>query len=113
MSWLGRMFSPFDPRASEGRRRLSLVVGGVAVLIGIGVGLILLWDYTNSPEFCGTRCYTMPPEWVAYNNSYHARVSCVDCHIGRVGTLKAIRLKFTHGGHLTSLIFNSFERPST
>jgi len=111
MSWLGKVLSPFDPRAPEGRRRLLIFLGGFVILVGIGVGLILVWDYTNSPAFCGTRCHTMPPEWVAYNNSYHARVSCVDCHIGRVGTLKAIQLKSTHGGHLTSLIFNSYERP--
>jgi hypothetical protein len=111
MSWLGKMFAPYDPRVPESRKRLLLTVGGLVILVAVGVGLILVWDYTNSPEFCGTRCHTMPPEWVAYNNSYHARVTCVDCHIGRVPTLKALQLKTTHGSHLTNLIFDSYERP--
>ena len=111
MSWLKRVFGQFDPRVPEFRRRLFLVVAGLVFLLAIGVSLILVWDYTNSPEFCGTRCHTMPPEWIAYSNSLHAETSCVDCHIGRVGTLRAIQLKSTHGGHLTSLIFNDFERP--
>jgi len=111
MSWLGKMLGPFDPRMPESRKRLLLTFGGFVLLIALGIGLILVWDYSNSPEFCGTRCHTMPPEWVAYNNSYHARVSCVDCHIGRVSTLKAAQLKSTHGSHLTNLIFDSYERP--
>lgn len=41
------------------------------------------WEYTNSPEFCGTACHTMPPEYSAYLVSPHARVQCVECHIGR------------------------------
>jgi hypothetical protein len=50
----------------------------VAFLIG-GAG----WEYTNSSEFCGTSCHTMPPEYNAYLVSPHANVKCVECHIGR------------------------------
>jgi nitrate/TMAO reductase-like tetraheme cytochrome c subunit len=49
------------------------------LLIGANVG----WEYTNSSEFCGTSCHTMPPEYSAYLTSPHARVECVECHIGR------------------------------
>ncbi|MEK6255732.1 MAG: NapC/NirT family cytochrome c [Chloroflexota bacterium] len=41
------------------------------------------WTYTNSSVFCGTTCHTMPPEYSAYLHSPHARVNCVECHIGR------------------------------
>ena len=42
-----------------------------------------VWEYTNSPQFCGTTCHTMPPEYSAYQTSPHARILCVECHIGR------------------------------
>ncbi|MFL7868013.1 MAG: NapC/NirT family cytochrome c, partial [Anaerolineales bacterium] len=35
------------------------------------------WEYTNSPQFCGTSCHTMPPEYTAYLTSPHARIDCV------------------------------------
>lgn len=41
------------------------------------------WAYTNSSTFCGTSCHTMPPQFSAYQRSPHARVQCVECHIGR------------------------------
>ncbi|MBN2237036.1 MAG: NapC/NirT family cytochrome c, partial [Bacteroidales bacterium] len=41
------------------------------------------FHYTESVEFCGTLCHeVMKPEYVAYHNSSHARVSCVECHVG-------------------------------
>ncbi len=33
-----------------------------------------VWEYTNSPQFCGTTCHTMPPEYSAYQISPHARI---------------------------------------
>ncbi|HEX9076331.1 MAG TPA: NapC/NirT family cytochrome c [Anaerolineae bacterium] len=53
------------------------------VLFLVGMGVIYAWDYTNSPTFCGTTCHTMPPEYNAWQRSPHARVNCVECHLGR------------------------------
>ena len=37
----------------------------------------------DSTTFCGQTCHTvMQPEFSAYQNSPHARVECVQCHIG-------------------------------
>jgi nitrate/TMAO reductase-like tetraheme cytochrome c subunit len=55
----------------------------IAVLVLSIVVVPWVWDYTNSPTFCGTQCHTMPPEYNAWQRSPHARVSCVECHIGR------------------------------
>ena len=46
-------------------------------------GSAYAWEYTNSPPFCGETCHTMPPEYTAYLTSPHARIDCVDCHIGK------------------------------
>ncbi len=58
-----------------------------ATLIGVFVVLFFtgssVWEYTNSPQFCGTTCHTMPPEYTSYQTSPHANILCVECHIGR------------------------------
>ena len=40
-------------------------------------------EYMDSADFCGKTCHTvMEPEYTAYIDSPHSRVSCVECHIG-------------------------------
>ena len=47
------------------------------------IGTYQAYHFTESVEFCGTTCHTvMKPEYVAYQNSPHARVKCADCHVG-------------------------------
>ena len=101
----------FNPKEPAGRRHLIITASTLVVFVLVGVAAILLWDYSNSMSFCASTCHTMPPEADAQARSAHARVTCVECHIGRVSTPRAIQLKLTHGRHLTNLIFNSFERP--
>lgn len=64
-------------------RQIAFAAIGVVVLLILFIGVAYVWDYTNSPQFCGTTCHTMPPEYNAWQRSPHARVACVDCHIGR------------------------------
>ncbi|MCP4428366.1 MAG: hypothetical protein GY803_28085 [Chloroflexi bacterium] len=72
------------PPASSPRwvKVLPFVIAGVLTLAVI-YGSVQGWTYTNSSEFCGMTCHTMPPEYSAYQRSPHARVQCVECHIGR------------------------------
>jgi nitrate/TMAO reductase-like tetraheme cytochrome c subunit len=79
--WLKKFFFP-PAGASRWARVLPYLVLG-ALTIAVFIGGTLGWEYTNSPEFCGTACHTMPPEYSAYLVSPHARVQCVECHIGR------------------------------
>jgi hypothetical protein len=60
------------PYATLGLLTLLLIVGGIHT-----------WEYTNSPQFCGTACHTMIPQDVVYKQSPHANVTCEECHIGR------------------------------
>ena len=39
-------------------------------------------DYMDSPQFCGSSCHVMKPEYTAYQISPHSHVACVECHIG-------------------------------
>jgi hypothetical protein len=53
----------------------NIVVISLAAFRGI--------EYMDSPQFCGQVCHTvMQPEFTAYQAGPHARVACVECHIG-------------------------------
>ena len=69
------------------------------------------WDYTNSPQFCGTACHTMPPEYTAYLVSPHARVDCVECHIGRGFTATRVTRKAGDLEHVFRQAFRQYEFP--
>ena len=71
------------------------------------------WEYTNSPEFCGTVCHTMPPEYTSYLTSPHARIDCVDCHIGKGFIATRITRKAGDAKHIISLLFKDYEYPIT
>jgi nitrate/TMAO reductase-like tetraheme cytochrome c subunit len=91
--------------------RLSIRILPYAVL-GILTAFVLVsgayaWDYTNSSPFCGETCHTMPPEYSAYQVSPHARIACVECHIGREFVGNQILRK---AGDLRHVIYQAFHR---
>jgi nitrate/TMAO reductase-like tetraheme cytochrome c subunit len=52
-------------------------------LIVSAMGSYEAFNYTESVEFCGKLCHkVMEPEYVTYLHSPHARVACVECHVG-------------------------------
>jgi hypothetical protein len=66
-------------------RRAVLIFGTVSlVLVFLSVyGSYQALQYTESVAFCGTLCHrVMQPEYVSHKYSAHARVRCVDCHVG-------------------------------
>lgn len=71
---------------NEVRQRNAFViffVGTSIFLLASAVGSYEAFHFTESVEFCGQICHeVMKPEFVAYQNSPHARVSCVECHVG-------------------------------
>ena len=69
------------------------------------------WEYTNSPEFCGQACHTMPPEYTSYLESPHARIDCVDCHIGDGFITTRITRKAGDLKHVIATVFQTYEYP--
>jgi hypothetical protein len=68
-------------------------------------------SYMDSREFCGQMCHTvMQPQYVRYQNSPHARVSCVDCHIG-TGAASFIQYKLAGVRQLVRVSTNTYHRP--
>lgn len=91
-------------------RILPFVVLGILTLLLL-TGGTFAWEYTNSPEFCGTSCHTMPPEYTAYLTSPHARIACVDCHIGEGFITTKITRKAGDIKHVTKTLFKDYEFP--
>ena len=63
-----------------------------AINIVIGTqGTYRAVEHMETPQFCGQSCHVMKPEFVAHQNSPHAHVECVDCHVapGAVGWVKS------------------------
>ncbi len=66
------------------RNAAFIFVVGTSILLFISaIGSYEAFHYTESVAFCGTLCHAvMEPEYVAHQNSSHARVACVECHVG-------------------------------
>ncbi|MBI2967812.1 MAG: NapC/NirT family cytochrome c [Bacteroidetes bacterium] len=71
---------------NEVKTRNSLIIFisvTVIFIISTVVGSYEAFHYTESNEFCGKLCHkVMTPEYSTYQLSPHARVPCVECHIG-------------------------------
>ena len=85
----------------------ALVAVGLLIFAFVGAG----WEYTNSSEFCGTVCHTMPPEYAAYQISPHARVNCVECHIGRSLIATQFTRKVNDISHVVRYMGAGYEIP--
>ncbi len=107
--WLHNFF--FPPEGSPmWLRVLPYAVLGVLTLLLLTASAYA-WDYTNSPEFCGTACHTMPPEFTSYLTSPHARIDCVECHIGRGFIATRITRKAGDARHIFATLFKTYEFP--
>ena len=97
-------------------RRLTPGEIAITALLLVGFGAFLLaappiWEYSNSAQFCGETCHTMPPQYQTYLESPHARVQCVDCHIGRDLLLVQFLRKTEHMRLITDTVFENYELP--
>lgn len=109
LGWLKNFFFP-PAGASRWVRVLPYVVMGILTLVVL-TGSAYAWEYTNSPPFCGETCHTMPPEYTAYLTSPHARIDCVDCHIGKGFIATRITRKAGDAKHIIALAFKDYEFP--
>jgi nitrate/TMAO reductase-like tetraheme cytochrome c subunit len=97
----------------ERDRRILGVFGGLTMvyLLLTAVGSYQTYEYTESDTFCGMVCHTvMGPELTAYHRFAHARVACVDCHVGE-GAASYVNAKINGVRQLYAITFNTFSRP--
>jgi hypothetical protein len=94
------------------RAALTLFSGvSVFFLLLTAYGSYRTFEWTESVEFCGTTCHSvMEPEHTAYQNSPHARVKCVDCHVGS-GAGWYVRSKLSGAYQVYAVLANVYPRP--
>jgi nitrate/TMAO reductase-like tetraheme cytochrome c subunit len=85
--------------------------GSILVIFVSAVGGYQAFHYTESVSFCGATCHeVMKPEYVAYQNSPHARVACVACHIG-TGAGWWAKSKLAGAYQVYAVMADNFPRP--
>ncbi|MBE7559253.1 NapC/NirT family cytochrome c [bacterium] len=77
-------FPHLDLNLPRHRKVLTTIIVATTLVVAISaVGGYQAYHFTESVTFCGEACHkVMTPEFTAYQGSPHARVTCVQCHIG-------------------------------
>ncbi len=88
-----------------------VVVSAVLFLMLTSIGSYQTYSYTESVQFCGQTCHTpMKPEFVAYQHSPHAKIDCVECHVGH-GAGAYVKAKLNGVHQLIGVITDAYNRP--
>ncbi len=89
--------------------RISIIT--LVLLVATAMGSYQAFHYTESVKFCGTLCHrVMEPEYTAYQNSSHANVKCVECHVGE-GAGWYVKSKLSGLYQVYSVIFKKYSTP--
>jgi nitrate/TMAO reductase-like tetraheme cytochrome c subunit len=94
-------------------RRVALTIG---TLTAMNVVIVLVAGYGSlhwmeSPEFCGQVCHQpMHPQYTAWQNASHSKVTCVQCHIGEGGEA-FVHYKTAGVRQLFHVVTNNYPRP--
>ncbi len=112
----GKSYHPrsfhIDPSITTHRNAIFVfLVGTIVFIIMTGIGSYRAFHYTESVHFCGQVCHkVMIPEYTTYRKSPHARVKCVDCHIGS-GADWYVRSKLSGIRQVFKTVLNTFPKP--
>ncbi|UCG62243.1 MAG: NapC/NirT family cytochrome c [Candidatus Zixiibacteriota bacterium] len=101
-----------DPTDPNYMRNLWLFLGLSAVLIFLVIySGTKAYEATDSVAFCGETCHVvMEPQNITYYNSAHAKVPCVECHIGP-GASFYVKSKVDGIRQLFATALNTYSRP--
>lgn len=103
------VFNLNDPKFRSGFITISVIT--VLLLVVSAMGSYQAFRYTESIEFCGKLCHSvMEPEYVSYQHSPHARVACVECHVGE-GADWYMKSKLSGLYQVYSVTFKKYARP--
>lgn len=109
--------TPLDwPVIDLRQSRVRGIVIGVAAITVVNATIVLIASqgalhYMESPEFCGQTCHTqMHPQFTAWQNTSHAEVACVQCHVGE-GARALVHSKLAGTRQLWHVITGNFPRP--
>jgi hypothetical protein len=89
---------------------LGLIIGTVGLIFSAYL-IYNTFAWTESVPFCGGLCHTpMEPEYTAYKSSPHARVHCVECHVGS-GVNWYVKAKLSGLYQVYAVATGSYPRP--
>lgn len=101
-----------DLNNPDTRRAAALVL--LATILNVTILTMATYGavhYMETPSFCGQVCHqVMHPEFVAYQDGPHARVACVECHVGS-GAQSLVRSKISGMRQLMDVITASYPKP--
>ncbi len=81
------------------------------LMLFTAIGGYHAFEFTESVQFCGKICHrVMKPEYTTYLHSPHARVACVECHVGP-GASWYVKSKLSGAYQVYAVLFNKFPRP--
>ena len=105
-------FPQLDLNNPAQRSTVAFVLSFVVVFSLISaVGSYKAYEFTDSVQFCGQLCHTvMHPEFTAYQASPHARVGCVECHVGS-GAGWYVKSKLSGARQVYYTAMGTFPRP--
>lgn len=99
---------------ADPKQRFQLILFGTGALTFVllsAFGSYQTYHYAESNQFCGEVCHTaMNPEWATYQRSAHARVDCVQCHVGS-GAQWFIKAKINGTRQLIAYVLDNYNRP--
>jgi nitrate/TMAO reductase-like tetraheme cytochrome c subunit len=106
------LFPRLDLNVPRQRRALGIFMGLSFLLLLMSiVGAYQAYEFSDSVAFCGQTCHAvMKPEFVAYQASAHARVGCVECHVGP-GATWFVRSKFSGAYQVYAVLGDVYPRP--
>lgn len=98
-------------RPADRKKLRWFVVGSVIFLLCTAIGSYQTYHVSESVQFCGQACHVpMKPEFTAYQNSPHARVACVECHVGH-GAEAFVKAKMNGVHQLVGVMTGEYDRP--
>lgn len=94
------------------RKAFAFFLAITAIFISLSAaGSYQAYEFTDSVTFCGQVCHTvMEPEYTTYQQSPHARVTCVECHVGS-GASWYVKSKLSGSYQVYSAAFHKYPRP--
>ena len=105
-------FPKLDLNNPAQRSTLAFLLSFVVIFSLVSaVGSYKAYEFTDSVNFCGQLCHTvMYPEFTAYQASPHARVACVDCHVGS-GASWYVKSKLSGARQVYYTAMGTYPRP--
>ena len=98
-----------NPR--DRRVLVTFITGSVVFLLLSAIGSYNAFNFTESVTFCGETCHkVMKPEKTTHDLGPHARVACVECHVGK-GVSWFVKSKISGSYQLYSVAFNKYPTP--